>query len=106
MQVRDDKHIRMRYNMLATKPGIAFGYLMSVATGSAGASKVIQEKATLIEPHLLSGFPLSEVALVVGIVGTIATMLFQYLNYRNIKRKSKLVSEASLLFIEKNINGD
>lgn len=75
--------------MLNTKPGIAFGYFMSGGTGSAGAVRYAQEQAQVIEPHTIWGFPLSEIALIVGIIGTCVTMLFQYLNYRNIKKNNK-----------------
>jgi len=79
----------MKLNMLSTKPGTIFGYVMSGGTGTAGAANIAKEQILEIDPHTIIGFTLSEVALVIGIIGVFTTMLFQYLNYRNIKKANK-----------------
>lgn len=76
--------------MLHTKPGIALGYFVSGGTFGTGAVQTAKEKVLLtadIKPTLyILGLTLSEIALLIGIAGTCATMLFQYLNYRNNKK--------------------
>ena len=87
----------MKYTMIATKPGITFSYILSGGTSATGAATLQQageEQTSLaiqhsLESHILLGMSLSEIALYIGIIGTIATMIFQYLNYRNNKAKKK-----------------
>lgn len=83
----------MKLNMIATKPGIAASYVVSGGTSTAGAAKIAQTKGEvpmLVEHvHSWLGFELSEWALMMGICGTIATMVFQYLNYRNNCKRNK-----------------
>jgi hypothetical protein len=73
--------------MAATRLGTLFGYTIAGSTGSAGAATMMRGAEPVI--HTIYGFPLSEVALIVGIMGTFATVLFQYLNYRNIRKIKK-----------------
>lgn len=68
-------------------PTTAVSYLVSGGTGATGAARLAQEQAMYVDPHIYLGLSLSEVALLMGIVGTLATIAFQYLNYKNIKRK-------------------
>jgi hypothetical protein len=64
------------------------GYLVSGVTFVGGATATGQQVQGVIPiQHVYFGFPLSEIALLVGIVGTAMTVLFQYLNYKNNKRK-------------------
>ena len=82
--------------MIATKPGIAFSYMVSGGTSAAGGANLIQEQAPmLIDPHTIMGFSLPEVALLIGIIGTFATMFFQYLNYRNNKLRTGSADSSS-----------
>ena len=82
----------MRYNMIATKPGIAMSYIVSGGTSATGAAKIAQAQGELPvfleHTHSWLGFELSEWALLLGICGTVATMVFQYLNYRNNKKRT------------------
>lgn len=78
----------MKLEMLSTKSGLAFSYFISGGTGASGVARMTQEQAMMIEPHIVFGFSLSEVAILIGIIGTFATMVFQYLNYKNIKKKN------------------
>ena len=75
--------------MIATKPGIAFSYILSGGTSATGAATFNQVDQAVIphslESHIMLGLSLPEIALYIGIVGTIATMIFQYLNYKNNK---------------------
>ena len=80
----------MKYTMMTTRPGIAFSYLVSGSTGTAGAANIVKDQLGEIVPqpvHIYFGFELSEIALIVGIAGTCLTVFFQYMNYRNNKKK-------------------
>ena len=59
------------------------GYLVSGVTVAAGAVSAEQEA---VLPTVLFNMGMDEIALLVGILGTIATVLFQYLNYKNNRR--------------------
>jgi len=91
---------KMKYDMIATKPGIALSYLVAGGTSGAGAAKIVNKGQPVMDGqgnmvfmdhvHTFFGFELSEWALLMGICGTFATMLFQYLSYRNnSKRKDQ-----------------
>lgn len=61
------------------------GYLTSGATFTGGAVYTAQEAQHMMgEPivHTIYGWPISEVALLMGILGTVLTCVFQYMNYR------------------------
>ena len=83
----------MKYKMISTKPGIFFSYMLSGGTSLAGATTLEQAKQETVthslEAHILWGMSLPEIALYIGIIGTIATMVFQFLNYRNNCAKNK-----------------
>ena len=74
--------------IIATKTNApVVSYLITGTTSGAGAARMAQEQMMQADPHVYLGFSLSEIALLMGIVGTIVTMTFQYLNYRNNKKK-------------------
>jgi hypothetical protein len=83
----------MKRNMITYKGGIPFGYLVSASTSAAGSASIAKEQIQVegiehvVQMHSYFGFALSEWALMIGIAGTIGTMIFQYLNYRNNKKK-------------------
>jgi hypothetical protein len=76
----------MKYAMIHTKPGIVFSYLMAGGTSATGATHVIKGQEAAYHVHSWLGLELGEWALCIGIAGTLATVLFQYLNYRNNKK--------------------
>ena len=60
------------------------GYAASGATALGGAAVTTKETAMQLHQQMtVLGLPLSEVALIVGILGTLLTVIFQYLNYRD-----------------------
>lgn len=73
--------------MFPDKMVYTVGYWISGGTSATGATQIVKNQIINKLPHdLYWGFTLSEIALVVGIAGTIATMVFQFLNYRHNKR--------------------
>jgi len=83
----------MKQNMIGTKPGIAATYIVSGGTTVGGAKLAthaageIQIAAQQPHLHMFLGFELSEWTIIAGICGTVTMMIFQYLNYRNNKKK-------------------
>jgi len=72
--------------MINIQPGIVLGYLVSGGTSATGATQLIKQQIQVQQPHLLLGISISEWALLIGIIGTCVTMLFQYMNFRHNKR--------------------
>jgi hypothetical protein len=69
-----------------TKAGMLAGYLVSGSTAAVG---VAAGNTAAFKPHIIYGFSLNEIALMFGIAGTCATVVFQYLNYRRNKKNYK-----------------
>ena len=74
--------------MFTDKFGTTISYFVSGGTSVTGATRMAAEAQLAVEPHYVLGFSISEIALLVGIMGTCATVIFQYLNYRNNLRKN------------------
>jgi len=66
------------YIDMNSKPALIFGYIVSGSTAASGMATT--------HTHIVFGLPLSEIALLVGICGTISTIILQTLSYRNTRR--------------------
>lgn len=87
------------------KLGLFTGYAVSGTTGVAGAlASTAAKTGQVVNPHLfhhhLFGLEYSEVAIIVGILGTLSTMCLQFLTYRRNVLKDK-INELKELVEEK-----
>ena len=78
--------MNMRHLTMINTP--ATSYFVAGTTAGVGAVRSAQEQMLIVDPHIYLGFSLSEIALCMGILGTVVTMTFQYLNYLNNKKKN------------------
>ena len=65
-------------------------YFIAGGTGAAGAANLSPaEQQMQITEKLICGLTLPELALWVGIIGTLTTMTLQFLNWRRLRKKDK-----------------